>query len=357
MTSLFETTKTRMKAKLKAKKTLSNPTHSSITPPPPQTHTELNPSLKEQTHSLPQPLPTPLSRFLLSFRKKILILLTIGILLTLIFNCDCTESVEAVPKSKVVTNDVLLYSSDYFQTIGTNFYKYTTNFHYHLISVDTVEVASNYYISLASSNVNAITSFDLQNAHANPFGITRYSDKFYIANDLDDKVYIYSSDGMYESSFALNGDHNRPYGITTYNNQFYITDYVDNKIYIYSNNGEYENSSFDLNTIINAFGITRYSDKFYIIDNDKVYIYSSSGEYESSFGLNIDNAKSRGITIYNDKFYVTDNDDGKVYIYSSSGEYESSFDLNSTRPTGITAYNNKLYIVDLNRKVYIYPFD
>ena len=115
-------------------------------------------SEKTKTKKTLSNLPS-LFRLLLSFRKKILTLLTVGILLTLIFNCDCTGSVETDPvvEKTVITNDILLYSSNYFQTIGNNFHKYTSNFHYQLISDDTGEIASNYYSSLVSINMVSVT--------------------------------------------------------------------------------------------------------------------------------------------------------------------------------------------------------
>ena len=50
-----------------------------------------------------------------------------------------------------------------------------------------------------------------------------YNNQFYIPELTNDKVYIYSSTGAYQSNFNLHSDNGSPAGITTYNNQFYIS--------------------------------------------------------------------------------------------------------------------------------------
>ena len=77
------------------------------------------------------------------------------------------------------------------------------------------------------------SSFDLMSDSDDPYGMTTYENRFYVTDNDDDKVSIYSTNGVYEYSFDLTSDSDNPVDIITYNNKFYICDTTDNKVYIY----------------------------------------------------------------------------------------------------------------------------
>ena len=61
----------------------------------------------------------------------------------------------------------------------------------------------------------------------------------------EQKLYIYSSAGIYQNHFDLMMDRYIPQSITTYNNQFYVSSSDrdgEDKVYIYSSTGEYQSN-------------------------------------------------------------------------------------------------------------------
>ena len=56
--------------------------------------------------------------------------------------------------------------------------------------------------------------------------------KLYVVDYRQDKIYIYTSTGTYESSFDLYNS-GAPLGITVYSNKFYISDWSRDRVFIY----------------------------------------------------------------------------------------------------------------------------
>ena len=202
----------------------------------------------------------------------------------------------------------------------------------------------------AKHNNNHLGYFNLTSDNDYSRGLTYYDNAFWVVDNLDDKVYKYSTTGAYQSSFGLSSDNGSPLGLTYYDNAFWVVDNSDDKVYKYSTTGTYL-SSFNLSSDNGSpLGLTYYDNAFWVVDNsdDKVYKYSTTGTYLSSFNLSSDNGYPRGITYYDNALWVVDSNDDKVYKYSTTGTYLSSFDLNSANddPYGLTYYNNAFWVGD-----------
>ena len=177
------------------------------------------------------------------------------------------------------------------------------------------------------------------------------------------KVYIYNSNGTYNSFFNLDNNNKGSSGIIFKDNRIYVSDSGKQKFFAYYTNGTRNASSdFNLETANNSpFGITYTNYNYYVVDtsSDKVYIYNSYNAYEGSFNLVNENNSPRGITFANDRLYVIDFND-KVYGYTLKGDHDSDSDFNlasgNNNPEGITFANNKLYVVNTfaDDKVYVY---
>ena len=211
------------------------------------------------------------------------------------------------------------------------------------------------------------TPFRLDSNNGNPVGMTYANNRFYIVDEYDDKVYVYTSSGQSDSDsdFDLDPGNTHPMGMTYANNRFYVVDYYDDKVYVYTSSGERVSSAeFYLdgdNT--DPTGITYANNRFYVGDyrDDKVYVYTSSRQrdWSSDFDLNSSNGNPVGMVYANNRFYVVDYYVDKVYVYTSSGQHDSDsdFDLNSSNDGqwGITYAGNLFYVVDYYvDKVYVY---
>ena len=204
------------------------------------------------------------------------------------------------------------------------------------------------------------TIIELDASNDSPTGITYANDRFYVVDDLRNKVYAYMSSGQRDaaSDFDLSSDNYGPEGITYANDRFYVVDHFKDKVYAYMSSGQRDAASdFDLSPDNNRpAGITYGNNRFYVVDHfkDKVYAYMSSGQRDvaSDFDLSSDNNWPAGITYGNDRLYVVDDFKDKVYAYMSSGQRDaaSDFDLSSdnNQPAGITYGNNRFYVVEDN---------
>ena len=172
-----------------------------------------------------------------------------------LFDCNCGETapvtISSTSSSKSYqlvfkTNTMIGSSNDY--SIITNFdnYRYytRTNITYYITyyqsSTSATKLASNFVINWITTNyydTNLFSSFNLHEDNENGVGITVYSNKFYITDNNDNKVYIYSNTGDYLSDFNLNNLNTSSRGITAYSNAFYVIDGLDKKVYIYNNTG------------------------------------------------------------------------------------------------------------------------
>ena len=76
-------------------------------------------------------------------------------------------------------------------------------------------------------------SYDLDNV-TNPYGIHYYNDRFYVADDSEDKIFKYYNDFEYIKTFSMTSGHDRVVSIFFDGDYYYIPDYQDSKIYKYA---------------------------------------------------------------------------------------------------------------------------
>ena len=214
------------------------------------------------------------------------------------------------------------------------------------------------------------TPFDLDSENDNPTGMIYANNRLYVADNVDEKAYVYSSTGQRVSSADFNLDYN-PQGMTYANNRFYVADVGfsdlvgDEKVFVYSSSGQrVPSADFNLDSGNSApSGITYANNRLYVLDweDEKVYAYSSSGQRVPSADFNLDTSNNypEGMTYANNRFYVADYRGAKVFVYSSSGQRVPSADFNldsgNSAPSGITYANNHFYVLDWeDAKVYVY---
>ena len=113
------------------------------------------------------------------------------------------------------------------------------------------------------------------------------------------------------------------YGITTYSNSFYVT--LDNKVYQTSlSGGSVATTTNNLNPENNnVYGIEYFNDSFYVVNNDttrgKVYRYSTNFTFQESFTLDPGHTRPHDITydpIHN-SFWIINNQT-KVFRYNTN---------------------------------------
>ena len=226
--------------------------------------------------------------------------------------------------------------------------------------------------------------FSLHPDNDYPTGIAYRSNRFYVVDGDDKKVYVYKANGDRDTDkeFSLHSSNTNPMGITYGSNRFYVPDrkkLSGNAVYKYRSSGNYD-THFSLQESAGEEGTPRgttYSDRFYIIDSQdkKAYVYSErGGRYENEsknpdFSLYNANAHPAGITYRRGgTFYVVDSQDKKVYVYvdpgypGSSRDKSKEFSLHpdNAHPAGITDNvinkSDRFYVVDSqDKKVYVYP--
>ena len=162
-------------------------------------------------------------------------------------------------------------------------------------------------------------------------GMEFYDNHFWIINDVNESqsssaelVYVHNINGERDDSktFALeNGVNDDPRGIAYYDNKFWIVDHRDNKVYVYTTNGVRQSMyDFNLDTLNNhERGMAYYDNKFWVvdIDDDKIYSYSTNGTRLNSSDIEIPlNNIPYGLAFFNNRVYVTETIGDSVYSYS-----------------------------------------
>ena len=202
-------------------------------------------------------------------------------------------------------------------------------------------------------------SFQLGTGNDDPDGIAFASDRLYVVDGRDDKVFAYQTSGQRDaaSDFDLGSGNTNPTGIVFANDKFFVLDWNDEKVYAYSASGQSDaGSDFDLDSDNrNPHGITFANDRFYVTDevDDKVYGYQSSGQRDaaSDFDLDAANGSPLGIAFANDRFHVADSGDlDWVYAYSATGQRDAAHDFHLdaavTSASGIAFADGRFYVTN-----------
>ncbi len=238
------------------------------------------------------------------------------------------------------------------------------------VTVSQIELPVNQEIEIQQNDLGVTNynyDFDLDPLNTDATGITALNDQLWVADDIDDEVYVYNSDGSRDlaSDFDLTIGNTVPTGITAFNDKLYVVDERETKVYVYNSDGSRDLASdFDLDSANEEpLGITVLNNKFWIVDasNVKVYAHNSNGirDADSDFNLDLLNTVPLGITALDGKLWVADITGDKVYVYNTGGtrDADSDFDFHTdnTDSYGITALDGKLWVADLgNDKVYAY---
>ena len=193
--------------------------------------------------------------------------------------------------------------------------------------------------------------FDLHQDNGRPVGIVYASDRYFVVDGDDRKVYAYRDDGQHDAAadFGLHDDNGSPIGVGYADSQFVVLDTSDRKAYVYGDDGQRNDTAeFDL-VNFNPRRITFANNLFFVLDNiqDKVFAYQSDGQRiaTADFDLDDGNGTPEGIAYGNGRFYVADHFGGKVYAYTDNGQRDGTadFDVPDFRPSGI-AYGDSRFL-------------
>ncbi len=162
-----------------------------------------------------------------------------------------------------------------------------------------------------SGQRDAASEFDLNDENGSPKGITYADNRFYVVDSWHDKVFAYTVSGQRDaaSDFDLDSgrayprgmthDNDQPAGITYANNRFYVVDDYDAKVYVYTVSGQRDVASeFDLNSDSRTpHGITYANDRFYVVDYsvERIFVYKHSGQYRARPDLVAQSSTSEGL--------------------------------------------------------------
>ena len=208
--------------------------------------------------------------------------------------------------------------------------------------------------------------FELDGANGNPAGAVYANGGLYVADVLDDKVYVYASAGRdSRQDFDLDGQNGRAVGITFANGRLWVVDRGENKVFAYDlAGGRDQASDFELDGDNRYAGYIAHADgRVYVGDgfDDKFYGYRLSGERDAAldFDLHSENRDISGVVYADDRFYVVDDRDDRVFAYRKGGERAaaSEFDLagDNSRPAGIAYNGGRLYVVNtFPYRVFVY---
>ena len=208
--------------------------------------------------------------------------------------------------------------------------------------------------------------FALNLANDNPTGIAVTSNRIYVLDNTDDRVYVYNLSGTRQMSeeFDLGFSNAGIFGISVTSNRFYIVTGSGDRVYVYNLSGTRQMSEeFDLaSPNAQPRGISVTSTRVYVVDeqDDRVYVYNLSGTRQMSeeFDLGIASIAT-GIAVASNRIYVVDTNSDSVFVYNLSGTRQRSeeFDLGSGNeaPRGIAVTSNRIYVVDIDdNQVYVY---
>lgn len=173
-------------------------------------------------------------------------------------------------------------------------------------------------------------------------GITTDYTNFW-TEDKGDDVYQYSAGFALLTSWAQTDPNNDGDGLTTDGSNIWVVNHHDNfTVYKYTKDGTLL-SSFPLTgENKHATGITTDGSNIWVADHKKikVYKYAMDGTFVSEFSLTGSNTGAEGITTDGNNIWVVDTDDDKVYKYTMAGSFDSSFSLATANadPKGITVF-------------------
>ncbi len=170
-------------------------------------------------------------------------------------------------------------------------------------------------------------AFELDADNRASAGIVAANGLLYVLDDVDDKVYAYTTTGGRDadSDFDLDAGNGQPEGIAQANGRLYVADDTDGKIYAYRLSGARAAvADFDLdadNSI--PGGIAHAGGRFFVADwsDAPVYAYMASGERDKDFDfdLHADHRRPEAAAYAAGSFYVVDDATDRIFVYAEDG--------------------------------------
>lgn len=230
-----------------------------------------------------------------------------------------------------------------------------------IVMATVIGTTSSYFVDTELSENNSLTAFAQQIVI-----------KFYMADEEDDAVYRYESDGTYFDYFDLTADNTKPRGSAVVGDDLYILDEDDRRVYRYTTSGDYievsrklrESNGSDLDHVK---GLAIDGDELWVTEETgNIYRYSLSAAFpdgsdywaDAYISLNYYwyNRKARGLAIDDNYLYVVDKDAYRIYRYlRSNGSSSYSKILRQVNgdslqdPSGCMFDGTSIWVVDYGR--------
>ncbi len=182
-------------------------------------------------------------------------------------------------------------------------------------------------------------------------GITWNGSSFFIVSSGDDKVYEYSSAGVYTGfNFDVTNEQSNPLGIVWKSNRFYVGGSSPTIVFEYNSSGNYTGFNFNVAEDATPAGMAWDGTFFYSLgkNSNVVYRYTSAGVY-TGFNFDISSEMSfseGGIVWKSNRFYIAEFSTDAVFEYNSSGDYTGvNFSIGeTTSSSGVTWNGSSLFI-------------
>ena len=156
-----------------------------------------------------------------------------------------------------------------------------------------------------------------------------------------------------------------PVAITESTNRLFVADGTENKIFSYNFTGKnFSSETFDLDAAnANVKGICRTNNRLLVLDEDKVFFYSHDGTRQAAQDFNLDSTNTDPVAIaftYN-RYLVVDRTARNIFLYDQSGtrmENENILlDARNVNASGIMTTEGAIHVLDsVARKTFAYTY-
>ena len=212
--------------------------------------------------------------------------------------------------------------------------------------------------------------------NASPIGIWSDGATIWVADDIDDKIYAYNTDGTRDSNKDFDtldaAGNNTPRGIWSDGETMWVADIDDETIYAYRMSDKARDDDKDFDTLDpagndNPNGIWSDGETMWVADftDNKIYAYNTDGTRDSDKDfdtLAAGNTRPRGIWSDGETMWVADSSDGKIYAYRVSDrardgdrDFDTLIAAGNNAPLGIWSDGETMWVADITHdKVYSY---
>ena len=272
-----------------------------------------------------------------------------------------TLEIGALEFDSVATHHAnVLPAIDTLETTALEFDSVATHHANVLPAINTLEIGSLEFdgkvqVPLDTANFTLLRGFNLSDGNNDPRGITTDGTYIYIADTVDNKIYVYNLDGTRQSSrdFNLDSTNTSAKGLGIYDNDLYVADDVANNIFVYSLDGTRQatkdvsltnirdggistNLTFD---ILNVSGLT--------FNGNDLYVCTSSGKIDRFSFTNNWFHQDGGVVsgtggITTDGTYIYSSNRVQIVVYAIGSAFNSNnrLDDREITPAGGNVSNN-----------------